>query len=249
MKDTFNRNAFSLTSSIILISITIIFLQSYSQNVLAFEENFLVLQTGIIPTEDKDYAISKDFQTRVILDGKIIRLNGVTTTGESYYLYQKIIDDEIFVNGKILVNGVFIPIKYKEEMVESEILNTPETKLIFSARLPHHTYAGYPFTISVKVFDSTKNPEAKFEQAEGALENVSVIVDITNQNNNLVTSLSGKTDTSGLFRGTHLVRQNIDKQGEYTVKVTVGDTSNPIEQNFTTFFRGNIQDYFGDNNP
>lgn len=236
---------------IIIISISIgsviFFTESYSQNAFGLEENFVVFQTGIISTDNQDYAISKNFETRIIQDGKIMRLSGITTTGEVYYLYQKIVDGDIIVKGKILVNEVFVPIKYKEKIFEPEIPAKPETKLIISTKLPQYTYAGYPFAISVKVFDAEKNPQAKFEQ-EGALKNVFVNVTITNQFDKYVTSFSGKTDFNGLFRGSHVVRENIDITGKYNVNVTVdyGDTS--ISQSFTTFFRGDIRDYF-DKNP
>jgi hypothetical protein len=233
---------------VILISISIgsliFFTQSHSQYVFGFEENFVVFQTGIISTDNQDYAISKDFETRIIQDGKIMRLSGITTTGEAYYLYQKMVDGKIIVKGKILVNEVFVPIKYKEKIFEPEIPAEPETKLIISTKLPQYTYARYPFAISVKVFDAEKNPQAKFEQGNGALENVFVNVIITNQFDKYVTSLSGKTDSTGLFRGSYVVRENIDIPGKYNVNVTVNDGDTSINQSFTTFFRGDIRDYF-----
>jgi len=233
---------------IVLISISIcsliIFTQSYSQNAFGFEENFVVFQTGIISTDNQDYAISKNFETRILQDGKIMRLSGITTTGEAYYLYQKIVDDKIIVKGKILVNNVFVPIKYKEKIVKPGIPAEPQTKLIMSAKLPQYTYARYPFAISVKVFDAEKNPQAKFEQVDGVLENVFVNVTITNQFDKYVTSFSGKTDSNGLFRGSYLVRENIDFVGKYNVNVVVGDGDTSINQSFTTFFRGDVRDYF-----
>ena len=233
---------------IILISISIgsliFFTQIYPQYVFGFEENFVVFQTGIISTDNQDYAISKDFKTRIIQDGKIMRLSGITTTGEVYYLYQKMVGDEIIVKGKILVNGVFIPIKYREKIFESEILIKPETDLIMATKLPQYTYARYPFAISVKVFDAEKNPQAKFEQREGVLKNVFVNVTITNQFDKFVTSFSGITDSTGLFRGSYVVRENIDIPGKYNVNVIVGDGTRATSKSFTTFFRGDIRDYF-----
>ena len=233
---------------VILISISIgsliFFTQLYSQYAFGFEENFVVFQTGIISSDNQDYAISKNFETRIIQDGKIMRLSGITTTGEAYYLYQKMIDDEIIVNGKILVNGVFIPIKYREKIFEPEILIKPETDLIMATKLPQYTYARYPFIISVKVFDAEKNPQAKFEQQEGTLKNMFVNVTITNQFDKFVTSFSGITDSAGLFRGSYVVRENIDVPGKYNVNVTVDDGTRFTGQSFTTFFRGDIRDYF-----
>jgi len=236
---------------VILISIfigSLIFsTQLYSQYSFGFEENFVVFQTGIISTDNQDYAISKNFETRIIQDGKIMRLSGITTTGEAYYLYQKMVDDEIIVKGKILVKGVFIPIKYREKILESEILVKPETELIISAKLPQYTYASYPFAISVKVFDTEKNPQPKFEQLEGVLKNVFVNVTITNQLDKFVTSFSGITDSTGLFRGSYVVRENIDIPGKYNVNVTVDDGTTFTSQSFITFFRGDLRDYFDDN--
>ena len=232
---------------IILISIStsslIFFTQAYSQYAFGSEENFVVFQTGIISTDNQDYAISKNFETRIIQDGKIMRLSGITTTGEAYYLFQKIVGDGIIVKGKILVNGVFIPIKFREKIFEPEILIKPETELVISTKLPQYTYARYPFTISVKVFDAEKNPHAKFEQ-RGAIKNVFVNVTITNQFDKFVTSFSGITDPTGLFRGSYVVRENIDVPGKYNVNVTVGDGTSSTSQSFTTFFRGDIRDYF-----
>ena len=249
VKSLFERKI-SLIVVLISISISslIFFTQSYFQNAFGFEENFVVFQTGIISTDNQDYAISKNFESRIIQNGKIMRLSGITTTGEAYYLYQKMVDAEIIVKGKILVNGVFIPIKYNERIFEPEILIKPETDLIMVTKLPQYTYARYPFAISVKVFDAEKNPQAKFEHREGALENVFVNVTITNQFDKYVTSFSGKTDSTGLFRGSYVVRENIDIPGKYNVNVTVDDGDTSINQSFTTFFRGDIRDYF-DNNP
>ena len=233
---------------VILISISIgsliFFTHMNPQYVFGFEENFVVFQTGIISTDNQDYAISKYFETRTIQDGKIMRLSGITTTGEAYYLFQKMADDGIIVKGKILVSEIFVPIKYKEKVFQPEIPVESETELIITTKIPHYTYARYPFTISVKVFDAEKNPQAKFEQGEGALENVFVNVTITNQFDKFVTSFSGITDSAGLFRGSYVVRENIDIPGKYNVNVTVDDGTSATSQSFTTFFRGDIRDYF-----
>jgi hypothetical protein len=73
---------------------------------------------------------------------------------------------------------------------------------------------------------------------------VFVNVTITNQFDKYVTSFSGKTDSNGLFRGSYLVRENIDFVGKYNVNVVVGDGDTSINQSFTTFFRGDVRDYF-----
>jgi hypothetical protein len=207
-------------------------------------EDFQVLQTGIISTEKNDYAISNNFETRILQDGKIMRISGITTTGEAYYVYQKIDGDVTIVQGKILVNGVFVPIINKDIILEQEVL--PETKLTMVVKLPKYTYSGYPFVISVKVFDAEKNPQGIFDDDFGTLENVFVNVTITNRSDKFVTALSGNTDSSGLFRGTYLVNEGIVGLGEFNVNVNVDDGHASINNSFTTFFRGDIRNYFDD---
>jgi len=223
---------------------SIIFNNSFSQKVFGIQEDFLVLQTGIISTKDGDFAISNNFETRILHDGKIMRINGITTTGEAYYVYQKIEDGIASVNGKILVNKIFVPIITKEVVFEQEIQEKSKTELVMAVKLPQYTYSNYPFIISVKVFDAEKNSQPKFEETIGSLENVFVNVTITDRFDKFVTSLSGNTDSSGLFRGSYLVNEGIAGQGEFNVDVIVYDGLTSVSKSFTTFFRGDIRDYF-----
>jgi hypothetical protein len=241
-------NVFLIGILFIVFSGSIIINDSFSQNVFGIQEDFLVLQTGIISTEDGDFAISNKFETRILQDGKIMRISGITTTGEAYYVYQKIKDEIAIVNGKILVNGIFVPIITKEIVFEQEIQEKSKTEMIMAVKLPQYTYSNYPFVISVKVFDAEKNPQPKFEETVGSLENVFVNVTVTNRFDKFVTSLVGNTDSSGLFRGSYLVNEGITGQGKFNVMVTVNDGTSSTSKSFTTFFRGDIR-YYDDNNP
>lgn len=216
----------------------------FSQKAFGIQEDFLVLQTGIISTEDEDFAISNNFETRILHDGKIMRISGITTTGEAYYVHQKIEEGITIVNGKILVSGAFVPIIIKEVLFEQEIQEKSEMELVMVVKLSQYTYSNYPFIISVKVFDAEKNPQPKFEESNGSLENVFVNVTITNRFGKSVTSLNGTTDSSGLFRGSYLVNEGIVGQGEFKVNVIANDGLTSVSKSFTTFFRGDIRDYF-----
>ena len=224
-------------------------LEPYSQDAFGFEEDFLTLQTGIISTHDRDFAVSNDFETRVFKNGNIIRLSGITITGDPYYIYQKSINGDIVLKGKILVGGEFISIIQREIIIEPQVSLEPDTQLIMSAKLPHHTYANYPLIISVKVFDAEQNPQARYDQSFGALGNVFVNITITNEFDEFVTSLSGNTNENGLFNKSHKVREGIDLPGEYTVNVTIDDGKSSTSQTFKTFFRGDYRDYVEGDNP
>jgi len=218
-----------------------------AQSAFGFEENILSLQTGIISTNNQDYAISQEFEARIFQNGKIMRLSGLTTTGEQYYLYQKIVGDDIIVRGKIYVNNAFVPIIFKEKFLEQKTQQS-ETKLAMAVKLSQYTYSNYQFVISVKVFDAEINPLPSYNQRNGVLENVFVNATITDRFDEFVATLNGNTDSTGVFQGNYLVLENVVDQGEYNVNVMIGDGTSNISQSFTTFFRGDIRDYFHDSN-
>jgi len=230
---------------IVMISVLsgIFFTQIDNQTAFGFEENILALQTGIISTSNQDYAISQEFEARIFQDGRIMRLSGITITGEPYYLYQKIVGEDTIVKGKIFVNNAFVPIIFKEAFLEQKTQQA-DTELIMVVKLSSYTYANYPFVISVKVFDGEVNPQAKYADRLGTLENMFVNVTITDRFENHVTTLSWYTDSLGVFQENYLVLEGVVDQGEYDVNIMIDDGNTNINESFTTFFRGDIRDYF-----
>jgi len=232
-------------TAIITIAIGGFFTYFDAQSAFGFEENILALQTGLISTNNQDYSISQEFEVRIFQNGKIMRLSGLATTGELYYYYQKSIGDDIIVRGKIYVNDKFVPIVFKEDILEQKTQQA-ETKLAMAVKLSQYTYSNYQFVISVKVFDAEQNALPKYDQRTGVLDNVFVNVTITDRFDEFVTTLSGNTDSTGVFQGNYLVLENVVDQGEYNVNVTIDDGTSNTSQSFTTFFRGDIRDYFDD---
>jgi len=244
VKKGLRRNSILFAVGTVTLGIVFFSIQSNSQDAFGLEENFITLQTGIISTQDRDFGVSNDFEARIFQNGKIMRISGITTTGEPYYIYQKNVGDNIILKGKILLGGAFVSIVQKEIIPEPQVSLEPDTKLIMSAKFPFYTYAQYPFTISVKVFDAELNPQANYDQKFGVLENVFVNVTITNEFDSDVISLTGNTDSKGLFEESYIVRDGIDLAGEYTIDVTIDDGTTSTSQSFTTFFRGDLRDYW-----
>jgi len=232
-------------TAIITIAIGGFFTYFDAQSAFGFEENILALQTGLISTNNQDYSISQEFEVRIFQNGKIMRLSGFTATGELYYYYQKSIGDDIIVRGKIYVNDKFVPIVFKEDLLEQKTQQA-ETKLAMAVKLSQYTYSNYQFVISVKVFDAEQNALPKYDQRTGILDNVFVNVTISDRFDEFVTTLSGNTDSTGVFQGNYLVLEDVVEQGEYNVKVTIDDGTSNTSQSFTTFFRGDVRDYFKD---
>jgi len=242
-----NKTLTIFFTAAITIVIGVFFTYFDAQSAFGFEENILPLQTGIISTNNQDYAISQEYEAKIFQNGKIMRLSGLTTTGELYYLYQKIVGDDIIVRGKIYVNNAFVPIVFKDEFLEQKIQQS-KTKLAMAVKLSQYTYSNYQFVISVKVFDAEQNPLPSYNQRTGILDNVFVTVTITDRFDEFVTALSGNTDSTGVFQGNYLVYEDVVDQGEYNVNVMIDDGASNTSQSFTTFFRGDIRDYFHDSN-
>ena len=231
---------------IILISISIgaliFFIQMYPQYVFGFEENFVVFQTGIISTENRDYAISNNFEMRIIQDGQIMRLSGITTTGEPYYVFQKTVNSNTIVKGKILVNDKFIPIIQSRSVVEEkqivDIEQSMPIKMVISQ--PHDIYWRQIYTINVKVFEADKNPLNDYWFKEYLVPNVPILIDINHESGRHLTTIKGTTNEDGYFKGQYYVRDNLDWGGKYNVHVVAGDEANNDTEDLTTFIIGEI---------
>ena len=221
----------------------VFFIQTNNQDVFAFEENILALQSGIISTSNHDYALSQEFEAKIFQNGKIMRLSGLTTTGEQYYLYQKIIDGDTIVRGKIYSDNSFIPIIFNKDLLTQQIQHD-DTNLAMSVKLSSYTYSNYPFVISVKVFDTTVNSQPRFDSRIGILKDVFVNVNIKDKIGNYVANINGYTDSTGVFNGKYLVLENVVDQGKYNVEVVIEKENARTSESFTTFFRGDIRDYF-----
>ena len=218
----------------------IIFTQTSSYHVFGLEENFLVFQRGIISTESKDYVISNTFEMRIIQDGRIMRLNGITTTGESYYVFQKIVDNNPIIKGKILINNKFIPIIQSRSVVEEKQIVNFEQSVPFKMVIlqPQNVYWRQIYTISVKVFDADKNPLNDYWFKESLVPNVPIFIDINHESGRHLTTIEGITDEDGYFKGQYFVRDNLDWGGKYNVHIVAGDENYNDTKDLTTFIIG-----------
>ena len=94
MKGLDKNMLLTIISLAVSISSLIIFNDLTSYIAYGNEEDLSILQTGVISTSNTDYQISNEFDTRILQDGKLIRITGITISGEPYYAYQKMIGDE-----------------------------------------------------------------------------------------------------------------------------------------------------------
>ena len=203
-------------------------------------ESSPILESGIISTKNKDYIISNDFDIRQFFYGKILRISGTTIDGNFYYVYHKIIDDEISSRGKIFLDGKFVPLEFNKEPEQvtkesSMPLEQPEMKIL--VKQTERVYWTENFDITIRVFDAKLNTLNDFNQNWGYLADVDVMVEIFNPENELLTSFEGKTDQTGNFEAGFFIF-NKTLKGVYTVKISVGPENNQTTETLSMVVLG-----------
>ena len=207
------------------------------------QEEFSILETGIISTVTDDYDISGKFEIRVIGDGDIIRMKGITVSGNPYYAYQRVIDGEQIISGKIFIDGKAVPLINKViepstniQNIEKE--NTTEKNLIVQIESADSSRYYQYYTFSVKVYDADVNPYPElFSKTDGLLNAIPVNATIIDKNGNLLVSFEGITDKSGKFSGSYYWEYN-DPIGNYEIVFDVNN-GNYVEK-LTTNYLGYI---------
>jgi len=221
--------------AILIFSLAVLFSTAL---VWASEEDSLILQNGLIPTDKENYFISSDFEIRSTSDGKFIRLSGMTAEGYPYYVIQKTINDSlsgfVFVNGNIIrVNSEIIP-----DILEIEDDLEPVMQMIMLVEQSNsgQYYDTYRFT--AKLFDIMINPNPSMSSFDGTLENIAINVTISTDNT-VLTSFAGKTGNKGIFEGQYIWGYS-DNRGTFNVSIIAESGDSILVENFTTQYLGYI---------
>jgi len=203
-------------------------------------ESSPILESGIISTKNKDYMISNDFDIRQFFYGKILRISGTTIDGNFYYVYHKIIDDEISLRGKIFLDGKFVPLEFNkvpEQVADESSTSSEQPTMKILVQQSERVYWQKDYGITIRVFDAELNTLNDINQNWGYLSDIDVLIEITNPENEPLRSFKGKTDHNGTFEAGFLVFSKTLK-GEYIVKISVGPENNQTTETLSMFVLG-----------
>jgi len=203
-------------------------------------ESSPILESGIISTKNKDYIISNDFDIRQFIYGKILRISGTTIDGNFYYVYHKIIDDEISSRGKIFLDGKFVPLEFNkvpEQVAEESSTSSEQPEMKILVQQTERVYWTENFDIAIRVFDAKLNTLNDFNQNWGYLSDIDVLIEITDPENEPLLSFKGKTDHNGTFEAGFFIF-NKTLKGAYTVKISVGPENNQTTETLSMFVLG-----------
>lgn len=202
-------------------------------------EESMILQTGLLPTAAKNYEISQEIEIRYFFDDKIMRISGLTTSGNFFYAYHRIVDDITTVTGKVFVNDKFVPIVEKLSPLDYEETE-PKTQLQLLVNYPKTLYATYRYDIVTRVYDAQQNPQENIKQNWGYLSDVNVTVSFFDERNNLLGTLDGKTGSIGYFIGSFYFDQKVYPSGNYFLSVNASDGTTEEVKNFNIFIHERI---------
>jgi len=212
------------------------------------QEELLLLDNGVISTATNDYQISSNFEIRVFHDGELIRIKGITASGYPYYVYQKMIDGDVELRGKIFIDGKIFPIVNKLSTIQKITSEPePETEMLIVAKQPSFGYYRFSYNIIAKVFDASTNPLEIFEQRSGVLEGIDIQIILEDPDGNVFRSYNGTTNAFGYFDERFAWKYG-DPVGQYNVTVIADDGIKKISKQYETAYRGYHGYYVLDDN-
>ncbi len=215
------------------------------------QEELLLLNNGLISTATNDYQISSNFEIRVFHDGELIRIKGITASGYPYYVYQKMIDGDAELRGKIFINGKMFSIVNKVSYIQESESEPEQESVAEMLILIDHTSFGYytqSYNVIAKVFDALQNPLKVFEHNSGLLEGIDIQIILTDPDGNVFRTYNGTTNALGYF-DERFQWKYADPIGQYNVTVIADDGINKIAKQYDTSYKGYHPYYTSSDNP
>ena len=207
----------------IILTILVVLTIGYTYDNLANAQvdplsEIIFFQTGELQTKENQFTISNNFDIREFFNGNIIRVSGQTVEGFPFITYSKIMNDEIFVKGKIFINGKFLELVFdkKDTVVESGI-NDKKDNLSILVKYSQKTYSRDPVQFEIKIFDPAQNKQNDFNQNYGMIQNVQIHIIVENNDeiifsNDLIVNENGFAETEFVMP--------LDRINTYAVTIT-----------------------------
>ena len=107
-----------------------------------------------------------------------------------------------------------------QQAEEIEVINE---NIVIAVSNPFKTEVRHVYTLTIRIYDATINPNADIQKQEGYLEGIKVNLEILDPDGDVFESISGETDNKGYFTFDHQVIENIDTLGEYTFTITANN--------------------------
>ena len=200
------------------------------------------LEFGIVQTVSQHYFLDFSDNLSVKVYGNSIV---VKSFDQQIFIYaQNIGSNNYLINAYTIDNGfkkqsfrgTLEPISGPETL-ESEIIGTlPEMKIL--VKQTDRVYWKHLYSITVRVFDVELNKFNEFYSNWGFIPEVNILVEIFDEEDDLLTSMSGQTGETGYFEDQFYIIDNLIPRGDYSVNVTADNGQVRIVQTLPLFILG-----------
>jgi len=200
------------------------------------------LEFGIVQTVSQHYFLDFSDNLSVKVYGNSIV---VKSFDQQIFIYaQNIGSNNYLINAYTVDNGfkkqsfrgTLEPISGPKTL-ESEIIGTlPEMKIL--VKHTERAHWQHLYFITARVFDAELNKFNEFDQNWGYIPGINILVEIFNEDDELLTSLSGQTGNTGYFEAEYYIVENLIPRGDYLVNVTADNGLVQLTKSLPLFILG-----------
>lgn len=203
------------------------------------------IQTGRIFTDEKEFTISNEINTREFLDGKIVKITGFTVEGYPYITYSKINNQQIITHGKIFMDNKFVSLVFEQQNIsQTEKIENKEKldNMFILTQYTERLYSGQTAKIDVKIFDSNQNKSNDFNQNYGYVPNTNIKITVLDKNGQIFSSSDGTTNERGFYNTGFFIPKNI-QSGTFTVIINAENDNSKSSKTIQIFNLGEVPDH------
>jgi len=207
---------------------------------LEFGENLISRFDRIIPTLQSGLLVVGDSIVEIENAKTKIMGNSFVVHSENILIYAKGIGDENYlINSYFLGNNQLDPIRLETVPTQDTTSGIKDDsiplEMIVLVQQDIKTFWNDNYDIEIKVFDKAINPNPKFYQSLGAINQAMIDVTLKDLDGEKLTQLTGETNSKGFWNGDFFISQNLVPGGTYLVEVDVTYLDSNNFQQFETF--------------
>ena len=211
--------------------------------VLEFGENTVRQSfSEIKSTPNLEFGIIQLFNNEILLDavddvsvralGKSIAIKSFDPT---VIIYARNVGDNNYSINLYTIDGGFkkqtftatlesiVPTQSESQTQQTEEAEDVNEDIVIAVSNPFRTEVKHTYTLTIRIYDATINPNADIQRQEGYLEGIKVNLEILNPDGDVFKTISGETDNKGYFTFNHQIIENVDGLGEYTFTITANN--------------------------
>ena len=204
--------------------------------------DIVFFQTGKLNTTDNQFQISDKLNIREFFNGDIIRISGLTLEGFPYITYSRVLEEQINTHGVIFIQGEFKKLNFDEKIKDETSVIEKDDNILLLLKYTQRAYSEKTVYVDVKIYDKDQNKLNDFNQNYGFISDVSVNVEITNEDEQIVFSSNGVTDENGLFETQYPIPEN-SKRETLLLTIDAENESSATSKILQVFSLGQIPDH------